>query len=202
MRGCLRRWKTSSTQRKKDKLSASTIHGYPAWVMTGTQRRGRKSRRRTFVIFATIAALALTAVVGAQWLATGNGNAKARAGSLQNLIVTPSTAYVNAGDLYPGGTGSAYVTVQNPAANPDLRVQMVLANGPVTSDNAQCQTDGHGVQFTDANYNGSGPPLPSGSTISLVVADAVTMSGASANSCQNQTFTIPVTVKAQVLDGA
>jgi hypothetical protein len=149
----------------------------------------QKLRRKLTLLGAVMALFLLGSVVFAAWLVTGNGNGAAQATSAANLVVTPGTT---TGDLRPGSTGAVKVNVNNPNAFA-VTVSSITANGAVTSSVPACNAS-TGVTFTAPTTTGQ--VIAAGATANLTLAAAASMSNASDNACQGQTFTIPVSVSA------
>lgn len=145
-------------------------------------------RRRALTATAVVAILMAASIATAQWMASGTGTGYAKAVNVQPLTTESVTV---TGDLYPGGTGSLSLRVRNPNPFPTT-VQSVEPNGPITSDSAACNQDGHGVTF--AGVEELAVEVGASSSVSFDLAEAVTMSAESADACQGATFTIPVSL--------
>ena len=149
----------------------------------------QKLRRKLTLLGAVMALFLLGSVVFAAWLVTGNGNGAAQATSAANLVVAPGTTTA---DLYPGATGAVKVNVTNP--NPfAVTVTSIAGNGAATSTVPACNAS-TGVSFTAPSTTGQ--VIAAGATANLTLAGAASMSNASDNACQGQTFSIPLSVTA------
>ena len=125
----------------------------------------------------------------AAWTAGGTGSGAAKAGTAKALTTSDATASV-VDLLYPSGSADVAVTIDNP--NPyAVTVTSVAGNGAITSGNATCDAS-NGVSFTD--QTGLTLTVPANDHLTHVFANAASMSNASVDACQGQTFTIPVTV--------
>lgn len=159
------------------------------------RRRGITALRRTAVVAVTTVAL-LTAggIAFAAWSSSGAGNASAKAGSaLPPTTTQVADAALTSGLLYPGGTGSAQISITNP--NPySVKVSSVAAGAAASvktpgAPGATCTTTG--VTFSPQAPNTT---ISANTTVTLVMNNAVSMDVTSDTGCQNAVFTIPVTV--------
>jgi hypothetical protein len=148
----------------------------------------RKFSKRAIVTSLFLGIVLASTVALASWLATGTGKGYAKAGTAQAL--TTSVTAVSSGLLYPGGTGDAYVTINNPNPYP-VTVTGVTGNGTIvtSSNNATCNA-GTGVTFTD--QSGLSISVAAGGNTTTHFTGAVAMSNASVDACQGETFEIPV----------
>lgn len=143
---------------------------------------------KRYVTSLTILSLFAVGLVYAAWTTNGSGSAYAEAGTSQALTTTSVSAFTS-GQLYPGGSGAVKVKIVNP--NPyAVTVSAVAGNGAITSNDAGCTT--HGVTFTD--QTGLSISIPANGSTETTFAGAASMSNASINACQGDTFTIPVTL--------
>ena len=127
--------------------------------------------------------------VCAAWTAGGTGSGSAKAGTATALTTSDASASV-VKLLYPSGSADVAVTINNP--NPyAVTVSSVTGNGTITSGNATCDAS-NGVTFTD--QTGLSIVVPANGNKTTVFANAASMSNASVDACQGQTFTIPVSI--------
>lgn len=126
-----------------------------------------------------------TTLVGASWLADGQGEGFAEAGIAQALTTSQSSP---SSVLYPEGTAGLALTIDNPNPYP-VTVTSVTNNGTITSGVGGCDPD-HGVSFAD--QSGLDLQVPASGSASFELADAVAMAESSPSECQGATFTIPV----------
>jgi hypothetical protein len=151
------------------------------------------TKKRKLVILAAAVAAVVAAGIGiAAWTISGSGNGYAKAGSASSLTLADATAFTTA-TLYPGATGDLKLRVTNPNSFP-VRITAVSGNGTITSDKGAACDASTGVTF--ANQSGLALDLAASATATLTVANAVSMSNASDNSCQGAVFTVPVSVTA------
>lgn len=129
----------------------------------------------------------------AAWASTAAGTASAK--STTDVALTTSAVVFTTGKLYPGSTGEARITINNP--NPyAVTITQIADAHSVTQTNAlgQCATTG----VTFATQTGSFVvPAKSGAldgTATFTFATGAAMSAASDSGCQNATFAIAVTL--------
>jgi hypothetical protein len=125
-------------------------------------------------------------------MTSGNGPAYARAQTASSLSLGDASASATA-DLYPGATGAVKVKVTNPNPFP-VRITSIVKQptAAIASDKGAACDASTGITFTD--QTGLALDLAGGATTTFTLANAVSMSNASDNSCQGAVFTIPVTV--------
>jgi hypothetical protein len=126
------------------------------------------------------------------WSIGGTGNGSAKATTASAITLADASAFTSA-DLYPGATGNLKLRATNPNPFP-VRITAVSGNGTITSDKGAACDASTGV--TLANQSGLTLDLAAGATATLTVANAVSMSNSSDNSCQGAIFTVPVSVTA------
>ena len=151
-------------------------------------RRG--ASRKLVVALALVGLLAIAGIAVAAWSITGSGTGYAKAVSGTPLSLGDATAFTSA-DLYPGANGSVVLRVTN--SNPfPVRITTVSGNGTITSNAGAACSAATGVTFT--NQTGLTHDVAAGSTATVTLSGAVSMSNASDDSCQGAVFSIPVTV--------
>jgi hypothetical protein len=150
--------------------------------------------RKLFFVLAAVAALVVTGILLAAWSTSGSGTGYAKAGTASALTLNDASASTTA-DLYPGASGTVKLSVTNPNSFP-VRITAVSkqAAGTITSDKGAACNASTGVTFT--NQSGLTLDLAANTTSTFTLANAVSMSNASDNSCQGAAFTIPVDVTA------
>jgi Putative metal-binding motif len=158
-------------------------------VDDASPRTRKRGLRKKVMLGAALAGMASVAGLAfGEWLATGAGEGYARSGIAEAL----TTEFAEASDtLYPGGTGDLVLRIHNPNPFP-VTVTTVGGNGPITSSDSACNAAGHGVTFTGvANLN-----LVVGAETSqtFTLVGALSMSLDSANECQGDTFSVPVSL--------
>ena len=151
-----------------------------------------KLPRKVVFVLAAIVVLVLSSIVLAAWSTSGSGNGYAKAGTASALTLNDASASTTA-DLYPGANGSVKVSITNPNSFP-VRITAVSkqAAGSITSDKGAACNASTGVTFT--NQSGLALDLGAGATSTFTLANAVSMTNASDNTCQGAVFTIPVDV--------
>ncbi|KOV82041.1 hypothetical protein [Nocardia sp. NRRL S-836] len=136
----------------------------------------RRYVRRGVIVFAVATAALGPGVAYAAWTSSGTGSATTKAGTALAPVVTGGA--VTTGLLFPGGTGTAVVTVANPNPYP-VRVTSIAPNG------SSC-----GVTFTAF---APGTALAAQSD-PVAVPFTVAMGLDAPNTCQNVAIAVPVTV--------
>jgi hypothetical protein len=146
-------------------------------------------KKRNFIAGSmTLIVMCAVGFVYAAWTTNGTGSGYAKAGSSQALSTVDVSASTVA-SLYPGENGDVLIEIDNPNEY-DVRVTAISGNGAVTSDDVACTTSG--VTFT--NQTGLTIDIPKNDTFQTTLTGAAAMSNASLNACQDDTFTIPVTL--------
>ncbi len=132
--------------------------------------------------------LALAASIAfAAWTTSGSGSGYVAAGSEQNLT-TLSVAASTTSVLYPTGSADVTVRINNPNTYKVLVTNINNGTGSIVSGNATCDAS-NGVSYT--NQSGTWT-IPASGTLTVTLANAASMSNASVDACQGQTFTVPV----------
>lgn len=152
-------------------------------------------RRSATILSSAVTALLLTGGgAWAYWTAGGAGASSASAGDLDTVVLAAVTTAPGV-PLLPGHTGEVVLQVQNPNSA-TLRLVSAVAAGPVAvSGTSGCTTADAGVTYTDQTE--LSVTLPPGTTV-VRLPDAVTMSADAASACQGATFTVPVTITAEL----
>jgi hypothetical protein len=107
------------------------------------------------------------------------------------LTLSDASASTTA-DLYPGATGSVKLKVTNPNPFPVRITAVAKQASAISSDKGAACDASTGVTFSD--QTGLALDVAAGATTTLTLANAISMSNASDNSCQGAVFTIPVNV--------
>ncbi|MGW6935793.1 hypothetical protein ACWGE0_37460 [Lentzea sp. NPDC054927] len=137
----------------------------------------RRYVRRGVIVFAVMTAALGSGVAYAAWTSSGTGSATTKAGTALAPVVTGGA--VTTGLLYPGGSGSAVVTVSNPNPYP-VTVTSIAPNGTATC----------GVSFAE-RFPGTQLAAQSGP---VAITFTVSMALSAANSCQGAAIDVPVLV--------
>jgi hypothetical protein len=150
-----------------------------------------KVPRKLVFVLAAIVVLVLSSIVLAAWSTSGSGTGYAKAGTASALVIGDATASTTA-DLYPGATGTVQLKVTNPNSFPVRITAVSKQAGAITSDKGAACNAATGVTFT--NQTGLTLDLAAGATSTFPLANAVSMTNASDNTCQGAVFSIPVDV--------
>ena len=150
-----------------------------------------KIPRKAFVLLALLLSAVAASAVIAAWVTNGTGPGYARAQTSSNLTLSDASASTTA-DLYPGATGSVKLKVTNPNPFPVRITSVAKQASAITSDKGAACDASTGVTFSD--QTGLALDVAAGATVTLTLANAISMSNASDNSCQGALFTIPVNV--------
>ena len=150
-----------------------------------------KIPRKAFVVLALLLSAVAASAVIAAWVTNGTGPGYAKAQTSSNLTLSDASASTTA-DLYPGATGSVKLKVTNPNPFPVRITSVAKQASAITSDKGAACDASTGVTFSD--QTGLALDVAAGATVTLTLANAISMSNASDNSCQGALFTIPVNV--------
>jgi hypothetical protein len=150
-----------------------------------------KIPRKAFVVLALLLSAVAASAVIAAWVTNGSGPGYAKAQTASNLTLGDASASTTA-DLYPGATGSVKLKVTNPNPFPVRITSVAKQASAITSDKGAACDASTGVTFSD--QTGLALDVAAGATVTLTLANAISMSNASDNSCQGALFTIPVNV--------
>lgn len=148
-----------------------------------------KIPRKAFVVLALLLSAVAASAVIAAWVTNGSGPGYAKAQTASNLTLSDASASTTA-DLYPGATGSVKLKVTNPNPFPVRITSVAKQASAITSDKGAACDASTGVTFSD--QTGLALDVAAGATTTLTLANAISMSNASDNSCQGAVFTIPV----------
>ena len=150
-----------------------------------------KIPRKAFVVLALLLSAVAASAVIAAWVTNGSGPGYAKAQTASNLTLSDASASTTA-DLYPGATGSVKLKVTNPNPFPVRITSVAKQASAITSDKGAACDASTGVTFSD--QTGLALDVAAGATTTVTLANAISMSNASDNSCQGAVFTIPVNV--------
>ena len=150
-----------------------------------------KIPRKAFVVLALLLSAVAASAVIAAWVTNGSGPGYAKAQTASNLTLSDASASTTA-DLYPGATGSVKLKVTNPNPFPVRITSVAKQASAITSDKGAACDASTGVTFSD--QTGLALDVAAGATTTLTLANAISMSNASDNTCQGAVFTIPVNV--------
>jgi len=150
-----------------------------------------KIPRKAFVVLALLLSAVAASAVIAAWVTNGSGPGYAKAQTASNLTLSDASASTTA-DLYPGATGSVKLKVTSPNPFPVRITSVAKQASAITSDKGAACDASTGVTFSD--QTGLALDVAAGATTTVTLANAISMSNASDNSCQGALFTIPVNV--------
>jgi len=151
----------------------------------------RKFNKRIAAVGLPLATVAIAGIAFAAWTSSGTGSGYVASGQ-DTPVSTVSATASSTSKLYPNGSANVRLTIKND--NP-YRVEVTAINngvGSILSGNATCDTT-NGVTYT--NTSGSWV-VPASGTLNVELTNKASMSNASVDACQNQTFTIPVALTA------
>jgi hypothetical protein len=141
-------------------------------------------------VILTLAAVAFGGTAVARWSAAGIGTGPAATGTTQALTLSPATA---AAQLFPGGQTGVVLTITNP--NPGtVRVGSLLldttqGSGGFAVDGAHAAC-GLSVLSFAAQTNGADWAVPGVGSLSVTMANSLSMSVSAASACQGATFAV------------
>jgi hypothetical protein len=150
-----------------------------------------KLPRKVVFVLAAIVVLVLSSIVFAAWSTSGSGTGYAKAGTASALVIGDASASTTA-DLYPGATGSVKLMVTNNNSFPVRVTSVSKQAGAITSNKGAACDASTGVTFT--NQTGQTLDVAANATQTFTLANAVSMTNASDNTCQGAVFSIPVDV--------
>ncbi|MHC1561387.1 hypothetical protein ACR9E3_20685 [Actinomycetospora sp. C-140] len=140
------------------------------------------TKRRLGAIGGGIALACVAGVALAAWLSSGAGTAEGSSTTAINSTITPQNG---ATGLYPGATVNATVTVNNPNAYPVVVASISPGSSDATAGNCPA-----GTVTTAGLTNPPGTIAPGGTQTYTLQAK---MAADPANSCQGQSFSLPLT---------
>jgi hypothetical protein len=156
----------------------------------------KKGRRRAIVFVALSTALALSGIALASWLTSGNGVGRSHAGAMQGLTITPTAVSVG-GDLFPGANGELAFQVGNPNSGA-VTVTTATSPGGFIYESTSASADSCLLTVNAAQLQAAtvGAVIPATGSMTFHIPDAIHMGNGADTSCQNGTFTVPLTVTA------
>lgn len=146
--------------------------------------------RKKVVAVAGVTTLAIGGIVAyAAWSATGSGSATVVAGHATDLGVADGSSSTL---LYPNGSGDLVAVITN--SNPYNVAVTGVSGGTITVDSGNSGCNVGSVTFTAPTLTSSGIVVGgNGGTYTITLHNAMAMSNAANDSCQNATFTVPLT---------
>jgi hypothetical protein len=147
-----------------------------------------KKKRIVLVAALAIAATAIGAAIAA-WTTGGSGSGQAQAGTAQNMTIlagTPSTS------LYPNGSADVAASISNP--NPYAVHVSSISLGAVSVDAGHSACNLSSVSVTSPQTNGgTGWNVAASGSLSVDLANAISMNNTANDACQGATFTVALT---------
>jgi hypothetical protein len=142
-----------------------------------------RNRKRLAVLGGVLLVLAGAGVAFAAYLSSGSGTGQTASSVAVSSTITPSTP---GAQLYPGSTSTYTVTINNPNPYP-VKVVSISASSSQATGGGSCAA---GTVTSPAVTNPAGTIAPNGSGSYSLTA---TMANDPDNSCQGQSFTMPLT---------
>lgn len=153
-----------------------------------------KKRKRTVVVLALLIGGSAIGVAIAAWTTGGSGSGQASAGTAVSMTLSAGTP---SSSLYPMASADVAAVVSNP--NPYSVHVSSIALGAVTVDAGHSGCNTASVSVTSPQTNsGAGWDVPAKSggvngSLSIDLANAISMSNAANDFCQGATFTVALT---------
>jgi hypothetical protein len=148
-------------------------------------------RKRGPTIVAAIIALVAAATAGAFWTLHGTGAGTLSAQTVASVTLTPGTPTT---DLYPGVSGDISVSIANgntyQAFVGSLALDTSRGTNGFSVDSGHSGCDVAALSYTPQSNGGAGWFVPTGSTLDLDLANAVSLGTGAATECQGATFTV------------
>jgi hypothetical protein len=151
-------------------------------------------RKRMALVLTLLIAGSVIGVAIAAWTTGGSGSGQASAGTAASMTISAGTP---SSSLYPTASADIAAAISN--SNPyNVHVSSV-ALGAVTVDGGHSGCNTASVSITSPQDNGgSGWDVPAKSggvngSLSIDLANAISMSNAANDSCQGATFTVALT---------
>ena len=141
----------------------------------------RKISKRAAIVLGAAGVVVVAGVAYAAWTSTGAGSGSVTATTAVNSVIQPGTGT----GLYPGGSTSFTVTIDNPNDYP-VKVDSISTG---TSDAVPNSTCAANTVTSDASPN-AGTIAARGSATFTLQAHMIANPD---NACQGKTFTLPLT---------
>ncbi|MGW3958891.1 NDR1/HIN1-like protein [Amycolatopsis sp. NPDC005003] len=141
----------------------------------------RKISKRSAVVLGAAGVVVVAGVAYAAWTSTGAGTGSVSSTTSVNSVIQPGTG----GGLYPGGSTTFTVTIDNPNDYP-VKVDSISAGKSNAIAETACAAE---TVTSDASPN-AGTIAAHGSTTFTLQAHMIANPD---NSCQGKTFTLPLT---------
>lgn len=146
-----------------------------------------RSKQRLAVAGGLLLAVVGAGVAFAAYLSSGVGSGSATSSTAVNSTIAPGDS---GAALYPGATGNFTVTINNPNPYPVRVVTISAGSSNATGPSGSCAA---GTVTSTALTNPPATVIPPGGSGSYTLGSK--MAADPDNSCQGQTFTIPLTAQ-------
>jgi hypothetical protein len=159
-----------------------------SWAFGPEKKKLRQ--RKTFKVAAgfLVGAMLFGGGAFAAWLASSNGNAYVKLGTLTAPVIQTQTAAEVGGALFPGGTEALELKVNNTSGQALVLTQLA-ANGSVTYISGSCSVD---VLLNPSSpITGLNIAVPTGIT-ELVIPNAAKLPASAPSTCQGAVAAVPV----------
>jgi hypothetical protein len=144
-----------------------------------------QNRKRMAVLGGVLLVFVGAGVAFAAYLSSATGSGQASAATAVNATIAPGS---NGTSLYPGGTGTFTVTINNPNNYPVRVTSISAGSSNATATNGTCVA---GSVTSDAVTTPPTTIIAAGGTGTYTLTSR--MIANPDNSCQGQTFTLPLT---------
>ena len=146
-----------------------------------------RNRKRMAVLGGVLLVFVGAGIAFAAYLSTATGSGTASAATAVNATITPGA---NGTSLYPGGSGTFTVTINNPNSYPVKVTSISAGSSNATATNGSCAA---GTVTSDALASPPSTIIAAGGTGTYTLTSR--MIANPDNSCQGQTFTLPLTAQ-------
>jgi hypothetical protein len=156
-------------------------------------KSGSKKKRIVVIAVLAIAATAIGVAVAA-WTTGGSGSGQATSASAVSMTISAGTPSTN---LYPTASADVAAAISNP--NPYLVHVSSISLGTVTVDAGHSGCNLSSVTVTPSqNNSGAGWDVPAkvgtvNGSLSIHLANAISMDNTANDTCQGATFTVALT---------
>jgi hypothetical protein len=141
-------------------------------------------------------AMALGGVAYSLWSTSGNGSGSATAGSTLPITLAPATT---AATLFPGGTTAVTLSASNPNSFAlhigSISLDTTRGSQAIVVDSAHAGCATSTLSYSVQTNTGTGWTVPAQSastpgTVTISLANALSMTADAASACQGATFTV------------
>lgn len=148
-------------------------------------------KKKILVLGIAIVALSAIGVAIAAWTTGGSGSGQASAGTASSMSISAGTP---SSSLYPTASADVAAVISNPNPYTVHVSSIALSTISVDGGHSGCNTGSVSVTSPQAN-SGAGWDVPAKSgavngTLSIDMANAISMASTANDSCQGATFTV------------